>query len=505
MFRNSGDDNYPANGDIDHEGSTHIRDEYVQTLAMEGGLKLDQRAVERVILFLNGQYWGVYGLRERPVDHDYTKEYYDQGKYELHYLTTWWQTEAQYGGLQAFADWISLRDFILNNDMGNPLNYEMVKDQLNVVSLMDYMIVNLNCVASDWLNYNTGWWRGLNPDGDHKKWGYILWDLDATFDYYINYSGVPDISPNAKPCDIDDIGLYMDEFFGLDANGNSNDIGQHEKIFKKLQTENKDFRQLYYSRQADLQNTVYSCENMMETLERMLAVIEPEMPRQIERWGGSMEEWQQNVQRLKDFISERCELFDEGMIDCFELNGPFDIVLKVEPEGFGKIDFNTLTIEEFPWKGAYYGGMENLIKAKATVDGYFFSHWESSTGNVILPNALERKARIRLEAPDTLTAVFTDIVSTRDLGSGISFSTFPNPAKDYISIRYELEKATTVEVSLSSITGQHIPIKTNGENWQPAGIHTETITLDRSQIPSGVYLLKLKADGYSVTRRVVMD
>ena len=75
MFRNSGDDNYPAINDGVHDGSTHIRDEYVQNLAYYGDMKLDIRHVERVIVFLNGQYWGVYGMRDRPVDHDYTDYY----------------------------------------------------------------------------------------------------------------------------------------------------------------------------------------------------------------------------------------------------------------------------------------------------------------------------------------------------------------------------------------------------------------------------------------------
>lgn len=44
-----------------------------------------------------------------------------------------------------------------------------------------------------------------------------MWDNDATFDYYINYSGVPDISPNAKACDIEEISVFMDEFFPLDT------------------------------------------------------------------------------------------------------------------------------------------------------------------------------------------------------------------------------------------------------------------------------------------------
>jgi len=213
MFRNSGDDNYPAINDNAHQGSAHIRDEYVQTLALDGGMALDTRAAERVILFLNGQYWGVYGMRERPVDHDYTDEYYDQGKYDLQYLSTWGNTEIEYGGTKAMTDWMALRDFILENDMSDSANYQIANDSINMVSLIDYMIVNLNVVASDWLNYNTGWWRGLDTAGQHKKWGYILWDLDATFDYYINYSGVPNISPDAEPCDLEDISDFMDGFF----------------------------------------------------------------------------------------------------------------------------------------------------------------------------------------------------------------------------------------------------------------------------------------------------
>ncbi len=147
MFRASGDDNYPAINDAAHRFSTHVRDEYVHALAQEGGMKLDVRAIERVVVFLNGDYWGVYGLRERPVDHDYTKEYYDQGKYDIQYLTTWGDTEAEYGGQQAFNDWGTIRDFIMNNDMSDSANYQMVKDNIQLVSLIDYMIANLNSVA----------------------------------------------------------------------------------------------------------------------------------------------------------------------------------------------------------------------------------------------------------------------------------------------------------------------------------------------------------------------
>ncbi len=491
MFRNSGDDNYPAIDDGNHEGSTHIRDEYIHTLAMEGGMKLDQRAVERVILFLNGNYWGVYGMRERPVDHDYTDEYYDQGKYDVQYLSTWGTTEIEYGGQTAINEWENLRDFILNNDMSDPANYEVAEDSINLVSLIDYMIVNLNTVASDWLNYNTGWWRGRDPEGDHKKWGYILWDLDATFDYYINYSGVPNISPDAEPCDLEDISDFMDDFFG---GFYGPDVGRHEKIFLRLLDQNPTFKQLYYSRQADMMNTVFSCDNMITTLDKMLDVIEPEMPRQIDRWGGTMTEWESNVEDLKDFILQRCELLDDGMLECYdELSGPYKVTLMTQPDGVGEIDFNTLDIETFPWSGDYFGGMQNLIKAKVFndfEDQYDFSHWESTAGSVIAdPNNF--KTTITLNQADTLIAVFGTPTAVEDLDPKFAMDVYPNPATESLTLDYDLGKAADVQVSLFSITGQEMMNFPNAGGKRLPGKHIEKLTWAEGQIPSGLYFLTM--------------
>jgi len=487
MMRASGDDNYPAINDWAHQGSCHIRDEYVHTLVQEGNMKCDVRGVRRMIVFLDGNYWGVYGVREKLVDHDYTSYYYDQGKYDLQYLTTWGFTEADYGGIGAYNDWETLRDFILNNDMSDSTNYELVKDELNVVSLMDYMIANLNTVASDWLNYNTGWWRGTNPDGDHKKWGYIMWGLDATFDYYINYSGVPNTDPDAVPCDIDDIANFMENWFG------GSDVGQHEKIFLKLQEENDEFRQLYYSRQADLMNTVFSCENMMTTLNRMLAVIEPEMPRQIDRWGGTMSEWQSNVEDLKDFIEERCQLFDDGMTECFNLTGPYEITLLTVPENVGEIDFNTLDIEEFPYTSSYFGGMDNLIKAKAfDEDEWMFSHWETENGSIIFPDSLNRKAAIRLEGPETLTAHFTEFMvsSSNEIEDQLNFEVFPTLLEKEVNVQFELEESAEVKIDLINLTGQAVVQLTKGFEHFANGSQSHNYQLDVDLAP-GIYFVRL--------------
>ena len=567
MFRNSGDDNYPAINDGLHDGATHIRDEYVHTLAQLGGMKLDQRAVERVILFLNGEYWGVYGMRERPVDHDYTDEYYDQGKYDIQYLSTWETTEVEYGGLKAIADWENLRNFILMNDMSIPDNYKIAKDSISMKSMIDYFLMNQNVVAVDWLNYNTGWWRGLDPKGDHKKWGYILWDLDATFDYYINYTGVPNATPTAKPCDLEAISDTMDVFFGPEItshgraindptsidttiscntllNGSSpypvtdslfhmvirqdfyccevewdescqslyddfeggdspeysGNVGSHEKIFLKLLDESPEFKQLYYSRYADLMNTVFTCDNMISLLDSMLAVIEPEMPRQIARWGGTMSGWESNVQDLKDFINQRCMLLDDGALNCYDdLTGTYPLTLLTEPNGVGEIELNTIDVASFPWTGSYFGGMENIIEANVNddlEDDWEFSHWLSTSGNIISPSVNDRKATIRLTQADSLIAVFKEVGSTSisSVAATYDFRLFPVPASDFLNVHYVLEASENVVLDLISLSGQHIKSFSESSGTQNPGAYATRLSLDDVET-SGLYLLHVVIGG----------
>ena len=496
MFRASGDDNYPAISGPDHAGSTHVRDEYVHTLALEGGMELDVRTPQRVIVFLNGDYWGVYGLREKIADHDYIGEYYDQGKFDIQFNSTWGNYLQRYGGEDAANDWLDLQEFALNQDLSNEENYNYVDSLINLTSLIDWVLINTNTVAADWLQWNTGWWRGLDPDGKHKKWGYIVWDLDATFDYYINYTNVPNLDPDAVPCDIEALFQWVPQ-------------ARHNRIFLRLLEQNADFRELYYQRYADMMNTAFSCENMLSTLDRMIAEIEPEMPRQVERWAGpgdSMEEWETNVARLRGFIQERCELLDDGALECYnELSGPYNITLIAEPDGIGEIDFNSLDIEEFPWNGNYFGGMRNKIKAKVFndyEDDYVFSHWESRSGNVIFPDAFTRRAEIELIANDTLVAIFDLNTAVEDLFESKGFSLYPNPATDLMQLNYSLDQSSDVQISMIDAQGRSVIIRK--ESNQSAGEKSLTIDLDRYGFVTGVYILNIRLDDENINRKVTI-
>jgi hypothetical protein len=148
--------------------------------------------------------------------------------------------------------------------------------------------------------------------------------------------------------------------------------------------DNDEFTQYYITRYMDLLNTAFIEDDMIELLEGIENSIESDMPQHINRWGGSMFEWRSNVAKIKNFISDRIDYLPEGMNSCYDLSGPYNITLEVEPINTGQINFNSLTIESdnYPWSGMYHGGIDMLVEATGN---YAFDHWELDNHDISDP------------------------------------------------------------------------------------------------------------------------
>ena len=378
-------DNYPF-----EPGGAHIRDPFVHTLSIRADMLLDERTWRPAVVYLNGQYWGVYEIREKADDHDYTKYYYQQDKFNLQYLKTWGGTWQDYGAPNAQPDWDALVTFIMSNNMAPGPDFDYVTSQLKWASLCDYFMFNSYVVNQDWLNWNTAWWRGMDPAGQKKKWRYTLWDMDATFGHYTNYTGIPDPSANADPCNAENL---------PDPGGQG-----HTDILEKLIAENPQVEQYYVTRYIDLVNTHFSCDYMNTLLDSMVNILAPEMVGQVSRWGGSIAGWQANVQAMRDFIDDRCLALEQGLIDCYDLEGPYDVTFDVDPVASGTIKVNSIWAPTYPWTTSYYGGIETLTIAQPE-PGYIFDHWEYVVGPMTSAITMDTNG-ITLTAPDSVTAIF---------------------------------------------------------------------------------------------------
>jgi gliding motility-associated-like protein len=385
IMKAAGSDNYPSST----ESAAHIRDGFIQSLAQENELNVDCRTFRSIAIYINGEYWGLYDLRER-VDADYTEYYYGQEEGNIDMLEYWGGLDIRYG---TDAAWNDLYDYMMANDLSDDANYEYVISQLDPLSFIDYFILNTFFVNQDWLNWNTSWWRGTQGAG--VRWKYSLWDMDATNGLcYNDFTGTGGCGDETET-----VCNAMDYF------PNDPDI-PHTDMYAAL-LENQTFFELYVNRYADLLNSALSCETMTSHINLMEAVMLTEMPQHTDRWGGSVADWQINIEGIREFVCDRNELISEQIVTCFEdqISGPYQLALDVLPALSGNIQINSINPTTYPWEGTYFGGIDITLFANPET-GFVFDHW-TVNNNVLSPDEFTQSVILNLAASDTVVAYFT--------------------------------------------------------------------------------------------------
>jgi gliding motility-associated-like protein len=390
ILKAAASDNYSSSNNTG-KPSCHMRDAFVQSYAFQKGFDLDGRRNKHVIMFKNGAYWGVYELRE-SFEADYTDYYYDQPKDSIDNLAFWGSLQIRNG---SDTGWVNLYNFIMANSMTNVANYAYVESKLSFKSLVDYMVYNSYVVNSDFINWNSAWWRGRATQGDKKKWRYWMWDMDNVYDLGENFSGLPSTDMNSSPCD------YTNVFQNAGPNQG------HPDILEKLLT-NPDFKAYYINRYADLINTALKCDKIMPHFDYFKTILTPEMPRQIAKWGGSMVEWNKNMDTLEAKINRRCILIDSAIVNCYNVSGPWDITVDVDPPGAGNVKLNSIWLNNFLWTGKYFGGIQMTFKETVSDTAlYEFDHWEFAH-HVPSPNTTNDSVTIQLTTSDNVIAHYRE-------------------------------------------------------------------------------------------------
>lgn len=528
ILRAAGDDNYPG-GSGTVGGGAHMRDAYLQNLVKKGNMHLDVRTGTKAIIYLNGRYWGVYDLRERPNDHDYTEYYYGQGKFDLQYIQTWGTTWAEYGDQKAITDWDKLVTYVRKNDMRDSVRFNYVNSQLDMKSLTDYVITNSVSVCSDWLNYNTGWWRGLNPAGEHKRWNYQLWDNDATFGYYVNYTGIPDTAAKkAKVCDVeilkdsvtiryeaviaeDTLEIFGQIFYPGDTISPAFeyqtlvDLNSHMFILQKMR-ENPIFNQYYITRYADLIHTVFSKQNMLAYFDEVYQKIKPEMPRHVQRWGGSMQEWERNVAKMRHYISQRCDFLSSSLKDCYQLSGPYDVTFDIVGTPSAAIEINSKLVETFPYVAPCYGNIPLKVAATSNDKNFEFGEWQATQSNTTFNNNKKANTTIGIVAGEKITAKFVKaIISNDDAKPAAQFevTAFPTIFENHLTLQYSLNEATNVKVSIIDLTGKTVAVANNFDAWHNEGTYTMQLDIATLNLTSGIYFIDFQANKNNKVLKVI--
>lgn len=172
------------NGGNDYQ-ELHFRDALIHDLAKD--LACDIMAAEPCILFVNGEFWGFYMIREKT-DGDYIEARYGIDKKDVAVIKNSDIEEGTEEDLEEFREfclWAASADMTLEE------NYKKLCDSMDIQSFMDYITVETYINNSDWANGVSNNWevwhsKTVNPDLPKAdgKWRFILYDTEFSTGLY---------------------------------------------------------------------------------------------------------------------------------------------------------------------------------------------------------------------------------------------------------------------------------------------------------------------------------
>lgn len=189
-----------------------IRDELCQVLAMQAGFT-DYEAVVPAVVYLNGEYYGLFWLHESYCD-DYFKNKYPnaeaQGEFVVVEGTERWKNEDEDGGKeqQAIA-YNEMYNTYAYADLTNEETYQELLQHIDVENYLRYCAFNIYINNNDWPQNNYKCYRYV-PEGEEAltgvydgRWRYLLHDTDFSFHIYESWEVAADYDNIGKILDPD--------------------------------------------------------------------------------------------------------------------------------------------------------------------------------------------------------------------------------------------------------------------------------------------------------------
>ena len=244
---------------------TLFRTELVQALAEESSEHLLVQSSKFCVVFVNGEYWGLYALKE-DLTRGYYAEHYGVSKDSVTNLkgalppdTLFYQEVLRYAN---------------EHDLSDPACYAEISRRMDVDSFIDWIIFEGYSGNSDTLN-NIRFFR--SDEGD-RLWRWALFDLDWAF--YNPYNS----------------------FFVI-MNSEANSGYQMYYLMWRL-FENPDFKAAFLRRCGELFPTVLSNEHVLAEIDRWAALLDPEIARDEKLRHISYKTWLEEVDAFKRFFAD---------------------------------------------------------------------------------------------------------------------------------------------------------------------------------------------------------
>lgn len=255
--------------------TSYMRDEFFARIAMDY-TDVPAQNYRYVTLFLNGEYWGIYAIREH-----HSEEYFAS-----HKGVDAGTVDMQTGEFEGYTAWSDLLNYARSHDLSQPDAWAYIQEHLDVPEMIDWLIIE--CWSGDLDVYENVRFYA-SPEYENGKYVYGLADMDLTM-----------ITANT----------YLVGFDGYLLHG----------IIPSALLYNTEFNDMFLTRLGEMLRGPLSDENAQKTIDELRAIVEPESARDLARWGQNPTLFASQMRNIQRFISGRGERMKNDAITLFGLS-----------------------------------------------------------------------------------------------------------------------------------------------------------------------------------------
>ena len=269
-----------------------IQDAFIQDICAP--LDFDTQGYRPSVAFINGEFWGMYDLRERYDDQYFRYHYKLNDNKDVAMLKMSSEDGVrdiltlEEGEEQYLNEYLEHYNWILENNLKVPDNYETACKYFDPSNMIDYVIANVYFKNWDWPQNNVVIWKNTNPQNDFDdRWRFAILDNDYT------------LEANGK---LNTDNILENRIYGKDQPSTSAKGWKLSQLFAAF-LENDDFRNETIRRYNDYMNTIFDKDILSLRLDEMYNNISHLVAEQKSRYPLSMKN--DNRSSIKSQINSR--------------------------------------------------------------------------------------------------------------------------------------------------------------------------------------------------------
>ena len=379
-----------------------VHDACIQSLA--DVTPLNYQAAIPAVVYLNGEYWGIYNLRERK-NKDMIYSYYGLSETDFDMIEFAWGPVVSNGSKE---NWNKFENIVRSSNFSKNEDYEKICELMDIDNFLYYMSIQIMGKNMDWPNNNQ---LVFCPHAKGGKWKWILQDLDQW---------VVGGSPINK----------------LQALIESTSTLLSTKLIVYL-LNNEKFKDEYITVQSLVASSVYAPERFKTRLTEMKKAIETEYPYYQEKWPTQgKSELEKTTQNTIKYEALACSQIFDHLKTNFSLGEIHSLNINSTHTGT-PILFNKRQIPVLPYDGKWFENKSLHLQAPLYDQGEKFAYWNIIDSDNNIRKQTETSIELSVEKDMQVTAIYESSGMVRRNGIFINEISADNAS--YVDDNYKYE------------------------------------------------------------------